>query len=86
MNEKGGFYTFGGQWTEQENKGVVWLTTIKNKADEGVRHLKTAKIGGKVILIWEQTTNSGGKTNMLLKVDKNGKEIKGAGEGRCDYA
>ena len=75
MNEKGGFYSFGGRWTEQENKGIVWLTTIKNKADQGVRHLKTAKIGGKVILLWEQTTNSGGKTNMLLKVDKNGKAI-----------
>ena len=75
INEKGGFYSFGGRWTEQENIGIVWLTTIKNKADQGVRHLKTAKIGEKVILIWEQITNSGGKTNMLLKVDKNGKPI-----------
>jgi hypothetical protein len=53
----------------------VWLTNIKNKNDQGVRYLKTAKIGEKVVLIWEQITNSGGKTNMLLKVDKNGKPI-----------
>ena len=75
INEKGGFYSFGGRWTEQENIGIVWLTNIKNKNDQGVRYLKTAKIGEKVVLIWEQTTNSGGKTNMLLKVDKNGKPI-----------
>ncbi len=75
INEKGGFYSFGGRWTEQENIGIVWLTNIKNKADPGVKHLKSTKIGEKIILMWEQTTNSTGKTIMLLKVDKNGKPI-----------
>jgi hypothetical protein len=75
INEKGGFYSFDGGWTDQENIGIVWLTNIKNPADQGVRHLKTAKIDKKVILIWEQTTNSGGKTKILLKIDENGKPI-----------
>lgn len=75
INEKGGFYSFGGRWTDQENIGIVWLTNIKNTTDQGVRNLKTVKIDEKVILIWEQTTNSGGKTNILLKVDINGKPI-----------
>jgi hypothetical protein len=75
INEKGGFYSFDGRWTVQENIGIVWLTNFKNTADQGVRHLKTIKIDEKVILLWEQTTSSGSKTNILLKVDENGKPI-----------
>jgi hypothetical protein len=56
--ETGGFYTFGGGWTAQENSGIVWLTDMTPpatfaKADWlGATRIKTARLSDDMIVVF----------------------------------
>ena len=59
--ETGGFYTFGGTWRAQENKGVVWLTDFTPPAQnaamdswEAATRIKCARVkDDSIIMIYE---------------------------------
>ncbi|HMY70130.1 MAG TPA: hypothetical protein PL163_26030, partial [Leptospiraceae bacterium] len=65
-DEKGGFYSFGGTFSEQENKGIKWLTGYSNPEKENVSRAKTAELkDGSVLAVWEVwTKNSYVRTEM----------------------
>ena len=49
-----GFYDFGGGYTPQQNRGVVWLTNFKDRS-ENVVHPRVAKISSdRYLIIWEK--------------------------------
>ncbi len=81
VTEIGGFYTFGGSWSEQRNAGVVWLTKYKNKENENATHIKTIKLNnGNILILWDKTGKEGYiekriSTNAMI-IDKNGKITK----------
>lgn len=58
--EKGGWYNFGGEWTDFEHKGINWLTSVTDKKSNFSR-LKTMQVGtsGKYVLllfeVWDST-------------------------------
>jgi hypothetical protein len=47
--EKGGFYTFGGNWQDLENEGIQWVTNF----DESLSRLKVIKNGSGYLLLAE---------------------------------
>lgn len=49
--EKGGFYSFGGDWTPQGNAGVTWLTRYTNVDTDNVCCVKTALLPNGNLLI-----------------------------------
>lgn len=74
--ETGGFYTFGGSWSKQRNKGVVWLTRYANPRTENVSRLKAAGLpGGAVLLLWEKWTASGYVSTYAMKIDAAGNRL-----------
>ncbi len=80
INEKGGFYTFGGTWCAQENKGVNWLTKYKDKAKENARNIKIQKLpNGNILILWSITTgdywNATTLNTMMMCIDKYGKIV-----------
>jgi hypothetical protein len=53
--EKGGFYTFGGYWSDLENYGVNWLTNYKNKVSENVKNIKVQKLpNDNTLIMWSK--------------------------------
>jgi hypothetical protein len=53
--EKGGFYTFGGYWSELENYGVTWMTQYKNKTSENVKNIKVIGLpNDKTLIMWSK--------------------------------
>lgn len=50
--ERGGFYTFGGTWSEQLNRGITFLTSYTD-VSESVSRPKTAKLENSIVLLWE---------------------------------
>jgi hypothetical protein len=82
ISEKGGFYTFGGYWSEQQNEGVVWLTQGKNPKTENVKYIKTALLPNGNILIlyavdelhvWKNTSES--YQPYMMCIDAQGKVV-----------
>ena len=69
--ETGGFYTFGGSWSEQTNQGISFLTS-KTDITESVSRLKTAELGGAVLLIWEVWSRTAYNRSEYMVVDTNG--------------
>lgn len=66
VNEKGGFYSFGGTFSEQENRGIIWLTGYKDKAKHNASRVKTAALeGGRILIIHEIWTNIGYSSTQL---------------------
>lgn len=73
ITEKGGFYTFGGWWSEQQNTGVVWLTNYKDRNKENVRNIKAiATQSEDIIIFWEKWSSRNYVNTYALKIDKNG--------------
>lgn len=71
--ETSGFYTFGGTWSTQRNKGVVWLTSYLNKNLSNVSRLKAVKLSeNKILLLWERWTPTGYVNTYCMKVDSLG--------------
>lgn len=55
--ESGGFYTFGGYWSEQRNAGVVWLTDYRDKDRANASRVRAAALAdGTLLILWEQWT------------------------------
>jgi hypothetical protein len=79
ISEKGGFYDFGGRWTEQANEGVVWLTSFKDPQNKNVKYVKTCQLpdGNILILYTVRQFDSWGSNQQfetfMLCVDENGK-------------
>jgi hypothetical protein len=65
ISERGGFYTFGGNWTEQGNEGVTWLTRYKNIETDNVKYIKTALLpnGNILVLFGKDKKQSWGDSN-----------------------
>ncbi|RLA80461.1 MAG: hypothetical protein DRG78_10910 [Epsilonproteobacteria bacterium] len=52
IEENGGFYTFGGTWSNQNNRGVTWLVDYKDINLENATRLKTLRLSnGNIFLI-----------------------------------
>jgi len=76
ITETGGFYTFGGSWTEQRNTGVVWLTDYKDKNQENVSRLKIVKLNdSSMLLLWEKWTPDTYVNTYAMKIDGSGKKL-----------
>jgi len=76
ITETGGFYTFGGNWSEQRNTGVVWLTHYQDKARENVSRLKVIKLNdGNILLLWEKWTPDSYVNTYAMKVDEVGNPL-----------
>lgn len=80
ITESGGFYTFGGRWSEQRNTGVQWLTNYKTKSVESAINLKAIKLKNEnILLLWEKHSingyNSQYSSTFMMKIDKNGKKL-----------
>jgi len=74
--ENGGFYSFGGRWSKQRNKGVVWLTGYRNKAKTNVSRLKVAALkSGALIVLWEVWTPTHYVTTYAAKINSSGKRL-----------
>jgi hypothetical protein len=70
--ETGGYYDFGGTWTDLEHEGIQWVTNFVSLSDS-VSRLKVVEIPGDLILllfeIW--TPDDYGHTAYII-VDKDG--------------
>ena len=78
LTETGGFYTFGGSWSDQRNTGVVWLTNYQDKAQENVSRLKTVKLSdGNLLLLWEKWTPYQYVNSYAMKVSETGQKLVG---------
>jgi uncharacterized protein YdbL (DUF1318 family) len=80
LSESGGFFTFGGAWSRQENEGVTWLTKYKNAKTENVRHIKALNLPNGNILILYNTGGSGWSERDLtqpymMSIDAQGKIV-----------
>lgn len=51
ITEKGGFYTFIGTYSEQENKGIKWLTNFHDLNKQNVSRVKTVSLNDQQIFI-----------------------------------
>ena len=70
--EKGGFYTFQGAWSEQRNKGIGWLTAYAT-TDKNASRLRVAPLpDGQVLLLWEEWSATAYQGTWALKVDGSG--------------
>ncbi|TAE75758.1 MAG: hypothetical protein EAZ85_01720 [Bacteroidetes bacterium] len=83
LTEKGGFYTFGGNWSPQENQGVNWLTKYKNRETENVKNIKTQKLpNGNILILWSKGGGSSWEPTymdtLMMVIDKNGKIVQNA--------
>jgi hypothetical protein len=76
ITETGGYYTFGGSWSEQKNTGLVWLTTYTSPDVETAKNLKTVKLNdGNLLFLWEKWANDAYSKTLALKTNPDGKPI-----------
>jgi len=76
ITENGGFYTFGGGWTAQQNVGVTWLMNYKNKDLKNASRLKAVKLAeNKILLLWEVWTPSSYVNTYAMTVDSLGNKL-----------
>jgi hypothetical protein len=74
----GGFYTFGGSWSKQENKGINFLTSYTS-TDECVSRPKTVRISnGRILLLWELWSKDSYVKSQAMVVDDSGTVIQQA--------
>jgi len=71
--EKGGYFNFGGRWTEVVNEGVSCLTCL----DDTLTKLKVIKCpgGDKYVLLFETWDPKHFVTTSFMTVDCNGKVL-----------
>lgn len=70
ITEKGGFYTFGGTYSEQENKGIKWLTNFRNLNKQNVSRVKTISLdNNRVFLLYEIWTKDNYSSTQLNVFD-----------------
>ncbi len=76
--EKGGFYSFGGGWSEQRNKGVNWLTQYSSLQKGSVKRVKAAILDNKDICIFYELYSDKNnavdyENTYMLIIDQKGK-------------
>merc|ERR1740121_1730090 len=72
--EDGGFYTFGGGWSSQQNKGIVQLTNYQDR-NQSVSRLKTFHFEGehpRILLWWELWSEFDYMATEYMVVDEDG--------------
>lgn len=74
--EIGGFYTFGGSFSEQTNRGISFLTSYTDLS-QSVSRLKTAAINGQIVLLWEIWSSSSYNRTEFMVIDTKG-QIQGS--------
>ena len=81
VSEPGGFYTFGGKWSQQKNEGIIWLTKYSDLNSANASRLKTALLpAGTVLLFWELWTPESYVSTYFMEVDQTGNIISGPTE------
>lgn len=75
QEERGGFYTFGGRWSEQVNRGISFLTTYQDLS-QSVSRLKTAVLNDKIVLLWEVWSGSSYNRTEFMVIDMDGQVIR----------
>ncbi len=71
--ESGGFYSFGGGWSEQRNSGLVWLTNYRDVAAESAMHIKALGLGdGSILIMWEKMAGANYIATYAARADANG--------------
>jgi hypothetical protein len=66
IHETGGFYSFGGTFSQQENKGILWLTRYTDKNNHNASRVKTVALdGSRMLIIHEIWTNKGYSSTQL---------------------
>ncbi len=69
--ETGGFFNFGGRWSNQRVTGVTWLTQYKaNEAAHSPQAIRTSD--GGTLLVWEKSSRRGSSLH-AMKIDRKGK-------------
>lgn len=74
--EKGGYYTGSGEWREEINEGLNWLTEY-DSMETNVSRIKAISLEDNTILVyWEIWTGTEFLYNELMIVDSDGKVVK----------
>lgn len=68
IHETGGFYSFGGTFSQQENKGIIWLTRYTDKNNHNVSRVKTAALDGSRVFVIHEVWTAGGYSSTQLTV------------------
>lgn len=74
-SETGGFYTFGGSWTSQNNAGVVWLTDYTDASKNASRLKMIPRPDGNLFLMWELWNTSQYLGTKAMVVSPKGKVV-----------
>ena len=82
----GGFYDFGGDWRDQQNKGVNWLTDFTS-IEENVSRLRAIKLsdGETILVLYEIWTGKKFVSSQLMTLDLNGRITRGPRTARVPY-
>lgn len=76
IKEDGGFYTFGGTWSQQRNAGLVWLTDYRDGKDTNASRIKAVKLSDReIMVVWEQWSSRAYKETYLMRIDSLGKKL-----------
>lgn len=72
--QDGGFYSFGGSFDKQQNRGIKWLT--KFDGENNVSRLKTSLFGDKILVLFElwSKTSYISTHYLLMKLDGTASE------------
>lgn len=78
ITETAGFYGFNGNWFDQQNTGVVWLTDYQEKEETNASRLRAAKLGSlndeRILLLWETWTPYSYRNTFALKISAAGEK------------
>lgn len=76
VEEKGGFYTFGGTWSPQNDSGVVWLTDYRDKDRENASRIKTVGLeDGTILVLWEKWNATAYVSTHMVRIDPYGRRL-----------
>ncbi|CAJ1394400.1 unnamed protein product [Effrenium voratum] len=75
--ETGGFYTFGGGWSEQTNQGISFLTSY-TEMTMSVSRLKTMPLGENILLLYELWSATAYTRSQFMVVDTSGNVVRSA--------
>jgi hypothetical protein len=74
--ESGGFYSFGGGWSEQRNSGIVWLTNYRDAATESATHIRAAGMDdGSILVMWEKMAGTTYLGSYAARFDSSGNAL-----------
>lgn len=68
IQETGGFYSFGGTFSPQENKGIIWLTRYTDKNNHNASRVKTAALDGSRVFVVHEVWTAGSYSSTQLTV------------------